>query len=306
VGYVTQSSSAEAAGFLLGDTLLTMSGKRIKNWEQLVLEIAMHPEHAMEFVVGRPSGRETLTLVPEKKGREGIGWSGLYQSEKVVVEKILPSSSAEKAGILGNDTITKINGETIPGWDFLVEKIKKAGSTTVHIEVKREDAYLSFPVTPVYNEEYDRFMIGIQKGAVFIQQHYGPIRSFVKALQHTGRDALMIWKFLKALVTTRLSVKSMAGPVGIVHITGEMARSGIDVFLLFLAMISVNLAVINLFPFLIITDGGVIFFLIFEFLRGRPLGTRKQMMIQQVAVFLLIGFFIFITFNDIFRLIGRN
>jgi len=94
--------------------------------------------------------------------------------------------------------------------------------------------------------------------------------------------------------------------VGIVHLSGQVVKSGLEAFLLFLSMISVNLVVVNLFPFLIISDGGAIFFLLLEALRGRPLSTRLQGAIQQVAAFALIALAVFLTWNDLVRLLGGH
>jgi regulator of sigma E protease len=305
VGHVAEGSAAAQAGFRIGDTLWTLQEKKIKAWDKLIMEIAMLPETELPVTIGRPGGRKTLTLVPKKMGREELGWAGLYRTETVIIESVITESPAARAGIAAGDTVTGIEGEAVLGWNLLVDKIKQAGSTAVNITVKRGPDTLVFSLAPEFQETEKRYMIGIQRKVLLTLNRYGPATAFVKALRHTGNDALLIAKALKGLVQRRLSLKSMAGPVGIVHITGEVARTSFDLLLLFLAMISVNLAIVNLFPFLIITDGGVIFFLLIESFRGRPLSARKQLMIQQIAIFMFIGLFLLVTFNDIFRLLGR-
>ncbi|OGJ84642.1 MAG: RIP metalloprotease RseP [Candidatus Raymondbacteria bacterium RifOxyA12_full_50_37] len=304
VGYIADSSRAQEAGFALGDTLVLLSGKPVGSWDDALLDMAMSADHAMSVTVGRASGRISLTLVPKKIGRDEIGWSGLYKTEPVIIGKVVAGSPAEKAGLRDNDTVRSIDNETVPGWNFLVDKIGQAGTSTVTLAIRRPGGDTLVRLAPEYNQEQKRAMIGIHKGVTLVLNRYPFNEACRRAVAQTGRDAVLIWKFLKALVTTRVSVKSMAGPVGIVHITGQMSRGGLDLFIIFFAMISVNLALVNLFPFFIITDGGVIFFLLVEALRGRPLEPRKQMVIQQTAVFFLIALFVMLTFNDIFRLIG--
>ena len=306
VGHVADSSRALATGFKVGDTLIDINGKRVKDWEDAAMEIMLHPEKKLEVLVGRSGGRSMLSLTPEKKGREGLGAGGLYQLEPVVLGEVTPRSPADKAGLKKSDTIIAVNGQSVPGWNFVVDRIMAAESTDVPLTVRRKGEQLSVSVRPQYSAENKRFMIGIQRGPVFVENRYPLPVAFTRAFDHTLNDALMIWKFLKALVTTQVSVKGMAGPVGIVHLTGQVARGGFDLFLLFLAMISVNLAVVNLFPFLIITDGGVIFFLLIEAVRGRPLSERYQVRIQQVAIFAIMALFLLLTWNDIFRLIGER
>jgi regulator of sigma E protease len=304
VGRVADSSRALAAGFKEGDTLIRINKKIIDKWEDAVLEIALQPEKKLTVIVGRAQGRNTLALIPQKTGREGIGVSGLYPSETAVLGEVVPGSPAEAAGLKKGDTVLALNGKPVPSWGDVVETIARAESLAVTFTLKRGTETIILAVRPKYNAGEKRFMVGIQPTAVFVERRYPLGTSITRAFDRTFDDALMIWRFLKALVTTQVSVRGMAGPVGIVHITGQVARGGMDIFLLFLAMISVNLAVINLFPFLIITDGGVIFFLLLEAVRGRPLSESVQMRIQQVAVSAIIALFLLLTWNDIFRLIG--
>lgn len=306
VGHVADSSRALAAGFKVGDTLIQVNNRAIKDWESVMMDVALSPEKAIIIEVGRGEGRRTLTLIPEAIGREQIGTSGLSQSEPVVLGDISPASSAMEAGLKREDTLLAVNAQPIPGWNFLVERIAEAESSSVTLSVGRAEGRREVTLRPRYSAEHKRYLIGIQRGMQLVKHRYALPEAFTKAVEHTADDALMIWRSLKALVTTQVSIKGMAGPVGIVHITGQMARGGADLFLLFLAMISVNLAVVNLFPFLVITDGGVIFFLLIEALRGKPLTERVQLRIQQTAIFGVIALFLLLTWNDIFRLMGER
>jgi regulator of sigma E protease len=304
VGYVADSSRAQAAGLRAGDTLVSLNGKPVVAWESAIMEIALHPEKPLAVTVHSAGLTRALTLTPQTMGREGIGISGLYPSEPVVLGDIMDGTPAAKAGLRKNDTVITVDNERVPAWDALVERIKADSLKPLTLLVRRPEGEFIARVTPEYNAQEKRPMIGVQRAMVFVKNRYPLPQAVSKAFHHSANDAFMIVKFLKALVFTRMSVKSMAGPVGIVHLSGEVARSGFDAFLLFLALISVNLAVVNLFPFLIITDGGVIFFLLLERLRGRPLTPRHQMVIQQTAIIAILALFVLITYNDIFRLIG--
>jgi len=306
VGHVAENSGAEAAGFKAGDTLLEVEGKPVKDWQSFLIDVAISPLHPMEIYVGRKGGRKPLTLIPQKKGRDEIGWSGLYKTETIVVGEVLPASAALQAGIRRFDTLLTVGGKSIKGWDHLVEKISQSEGNPLDLEVKRSSGVETIRVQAAFDSTQKRYMVGIRKGAVWVTRRYGFFQSWGQAFFHTAGDAFMIWKFLKALVKRRVSVKSMAGPVGIVHFTGQIAKGGLDVLLLFIAMISVNLAIVNLFPFLIITDGGIIFFLLLEKMRGRPITLKKQIFIQQAALFFIVGFFVWVTFNDVLRLVGSS
>ena len=98
-------------------------------------------------------------------------------------------------------------------------------------------------------------------------------------------------------------MESISGPLGIVHIGGRIARMGLVSFMFFMAIISANLAVINFLP-LPIVDGGLMMFLIIEKIKGSPVSLRVQVATQVVGLFLIIGLFVFVTYNDALRLWG--
>ena len=105
---------------------------------------------------------------------------------------------------------------------------------------------------------------------------------------------------LHRLVTREVSPKFLSGPIGIVDITRKVVQIGFTSFLFFVGFISVHLAIINLLP-IPIADGGLILFFVLEKLRGKPLSLRRQILIQQVSIVLIIGLFLYITWFDILR-----
>jgi regulator of sigma E protease len=134
--------------------------------------------------------------------------------------------------------------------------------------------------------------------------------AFNQCLKKTWSFTTMIFEVLGKLVSREVSTKELAGPVGIIPASGIIALQGIAPILSFMALISINLAVLNLFP-LIITDGGVLLFLLLEAVRRKPLSIKTQMAITRFAIAFFIVFFLYITLNDItrmpqlFRMFGR-
>ncbi len=303
VGVVADSGAGKKAGVAKGDTLISINGKKITEWNIFLTETMLNTGLKMHLVVGRDGGRSELFITPKGVGRERIGVTGLYQLEPAVVGQVFEKSPAENGGLIAGDTVVSVDGTIVTGWDHFVDIVKNADSLReMSITVKRGDQNKYVSITPEYNGEHKRVMIGIQKAAAMSYNSYTVGSALIKALKRTGNDAVLIGRFLKSLVTARVSVKGMAGPVGIVQLSGMISKEGIVALLLFLAMISVNLAVVNLFPFLIITDGGMIFFLLLEKLRGKALSDKAQDIIQKTAVALIGALLIFTTWNDLTRL----
>jgi regulator of sigma E protease len=129
---------------------------------------------------------------------------------------------------------------------------------------------------------------------------YGPGASIGKMLEKSWDYTIMIFDVLAKLLSKDVSPKQLAGPVGIVQMSGVVALSGLAPILEFMALIGINLAVLNLMP-LIITDGGMLLFLLIEGIRRKPLPVKYQGIINQVAIALFIMLGVYVTFNDITR-----
>jgi regulator of sigma E protease len=106
---------------------------------------------------------------------------------------------------------------------------------------------------------------------------------------------------LRKLARRKVSPSQLAGPIGIISMTGVAALGGLQAILNFMALIGINLAVLNLFP-LVITDGGVLLFLLLEALRRKPLSLKHQMLVNRIAISFFIALFLFVSFNDILRI----
>jgi len=130
---------------------------------------------------------------------------------------------------------------------------------------------------------------------------YSLAGSFGKAGQDVWRDMGLIWRILSSLATREVSPKLLAGPVGIFQMVQATFLAGFKDLLSFTALISINLAIINLFP-LPVLDGGHIFFCVIESLRGRPLSRKYQEAMQQIGIVLLLMLMLYVTWNDIKRL----
>jgi regulator of sigma E protease len=177
-------------------------------------------------------------------------------------------------------------------------------------EVVRGGTGLTVEATPEYDAQRGRHLLGITAATSTERVSYGPGPAVAKALATSWDYAMKIFDVIGKLASRRVSPTQLAGPVGIVQMSGQIATIGLVAILNFMAFIGVNLAVLNLLP-LIITDGGVLFFLLLEAIRGRPISLKHQLIINRIAIALFVALFLFVTFNDVrripqmFRLFGR-
>ncbi len=303
VGGLSDSSAAEAADIRIGDKILNLDGSPVEDWEDFYTTVAMRGGKPVRITIQRDQQVLEKTVVLRKINIEGIGAfgdAGIFSREQPVVGEVLDSSAADLAGLAAGDTVLRINGKRMYSWPQMVS-IVGAMQQEGRFTVKRHDSVLTLFVVPRYNAQEKRYMIGISRAIPqLVWKRYGPLAALSRAFEKANGMIETIYTVVKGLVAKTVSPKAMAGPLGIVQMTGTAARTGLDTLVLFMAMLSVNLAIINLLP-LAITDGGVLLFLLLEKIRGRPFGRRTQAVVQQVALFLFIALFLFVTFNDLQR-----
>lgn len=317
IGFVGKDSPAAAAGVQPGDTITAINGKATEGWDDFREQIGVSLGANVKLEIHRGGEPVMITVVPEEliipardsSGSEtkmGIGDIGIYPQNRVIIRlPPLTGSAAEKAGLLQNDTVFEINGNHIGRYEDVVRVIDGSKGEEVKVTVIRGGDTLTFPMTPVYNEDTKRYMIGVQMGYVLFREMHevrrGPVDAFLKTCETSKKMALSIFRYFGRLFKGQVKVDAFSGPVSIVAVMGNVWMSGFQDFLMLLALISINLGVMNLLP-LAITDGGLLMFLGIEKLRGKPLSTKTQTVIQNIAAAFFISFFVFITILDFGKL----
>lgn len=317
VGFVAKDSSAEISGIVPGDTITKMNGKSTQGWDDFREQIGVSLGAEVQLEVHRGGEPLTIMVVPQELVipaedstgnpiKMGVGDIGIYPRNRVIVRQSpVAGSAAEKAGIVAGDTIFEINGEHISRYEEVVRIIDGSKGETVNVTLIRNADTIVVPLTPSYNEEYKRYMVGIQMGYVLFREtklvRRGPVEAFAKTCATSWKMTTSIFRYFKRMFQGQVKVDAFSGPVSIVAVMGNVWMSGFQDFLMLLALISINLGVMNLLP-LAITDGGLLMFLGIEKLRGKPLSLKTQSIIQNVAAAFFISFFVFITIMDFGKL----
>jgi regulator of sigma E protease len=224
------------------------------------------------------------------------------------VGSLQTDSAAMEAGMKTGDTIVVMDGNAVTKWDEISEIVTTGKERPIRITVRRDAATLDFTVTPrpmktrnLFGEEVDSYKIGISPSPHTIIERRNPVSAFGEGLRQTWVISELTVISLFKLFQGIISPKTLGGPILIAQIAGEQAKEGIIQFLLFMALLSINLAVLNLLPIPVL-DGGHLLFYGIELVTGREINIRWREMAQQAGFVLLILLMIFVFMMDIERL----
>ncbi len=318
VGTVTPGSVAQQAGISSGQQITRIGQRDTADWEAVNLELVSYIGQSSVPITVTNSQNVADSVVlntqnwnfdPEKESAlVSLGIQPFRPDAKLELAVVAPDSPASQAGFEVGDTLQTLEGEPIENWASLVEKIGDMPGKKVAFGVQRDgqqrtiDATIARRDTPQGQTGY----LGVSPvfeewppGYVFVHQ-YGPVDALVKAADKTWRLMTLSVSMIGKLVTGDVSLNNLSGPISIAQGAGVSAGYGLVYFLSFLALISVNLGIINLLP-LPMLDGGHLMYFTIEWVTGKPVSETFQewgFKIGGVILLLIMGIAIF---NDISR-----
>jgi len=314
LGRIQPGGPAAQTGLQPGDRVVAAEGQPVAHWEELLKAVHASQGETIQLVVVRGSEERKVALTPLRTrvrdifGDEREIWDlGARPYTPARVGEVLPGTPAARAGLRARDTVTALDGSSILTWDELAEEIRKRPARTVRLTVDREGQTLTLSVTPQpirergpQGEEIEVGRIGISPTAVVAYVRSNPVvaigEGMVRTADMTALTAIGLWK----LITGQLPASTIGGPIQIAVAAGEQAKQGIASLAFFTAVISVNLALLNLLPVPIL-DGGHLLFFAIEAVLGRPLSLKKRELAQQVGFMLLLLLMVFAVYNDLAR-----
>ncbi len=217
-----------------------------------------------------------------------------------VVQTVIAGSAAEHAGLLDGDRIEAINGRPITDFEDIVRIVSVSAGKPLQIEVLRAGARRTLDAVPAAQDDGGGGKLGVL-GIGAALRPVGPLRAVADGAQHTwevaGQTLAGVWQ----IIVGQRGAAGLGGPLRIAQLSGQVAQNGIGSMISFMALLSVNLGLINLFPIPIL-DGGHLVFYAFEALRGRPLPPRAQEYGFRAGLAVIGGLFLFVTWNDLTNL----
>lgn len=311
VGGVQPDSIAAEAGFQPEFQFQQIDGRITQDWEEVTLAlIGKVGSQAVEiegiFATDNQSKHIVLDLsqwdiqAREQDPLKSLGIRPKTGQIEPIIKSVVKASPAYLAGLEEGDKILRVNGADFD-WQALV-KTAKAGQILV-LEIERGGVIRQFELQPQKNEA-GQYQVGISPEYRPLAEQYLTVleydffEAFLKSLEKVLGLIENILRFIEKLVTGDLSLSNMGGPLSIAKGAGATAQNGIIYYLGFMALISVNLGVMNLFPILPL-DGGQLVLLVVEAVIGKPVSQKFQLAFQQLGMVFLLSLMAFVLFNDV-------
>jgi regulator of sigma E protease len=289
VGAVEPGSPAEKAGIAPGDEILSIDGRALPSWEEAQYNILLRPDTTLRLRVRRGAEERDVTLRSESTSAEKVGSIGVYPL--VRIGQVLPGQPGEAAGLRPDDAILAIDGRAIRSFAEILPIVGGAAGKTLTFHVWRNGEVFDLPIAP--KDAGAGPKIGISPKTVV--KKFGPVRAVKESLAWTGNMIAQTYDVITRLVTARISPKTMMGPLGIAQASGDAARGGAGSLLFLVAVISLQVGILNLFP-LAPLDGGHLAILAIEGVARRDLSPTVKTWIMNAGaavIFLLIGLVIY-------------
>jgi regulator of sigma E protease len=292
-----------------GTRIVRINGDTVTSWDEIVAAMVNTPEPEVRIDLSNGSS-VVLPIHPDAVEERLKSAQALQPFRAPVVGQVLADKPAAKAGIQEGDTIVAVNGRPVQQWYSLLETLQSSAGTPLKLEVARGGRRLSFDLVPYVDtipglDGKPRAVgrIGVAVGTGFVSEPLGFGEAVAEGWQATIRASTQIVRTVRGLFTGRISGRSVGGPILIGQLAGESARLGLDTFLGFMALISINLAILNMLPIPVL-DGGQFLFLLAEAVIRRPLPMKLRERLTTVGLVLIILLMGLAFSNDIRRVLG--
>ncbi|HHW8984107.1 sigma E protease regulator RseP [Citrobacter freundii] len=320
VGEITPNSIAAQAQIQPGTELKAVDGIETPDWDAVRLQLVakIGDEHTTLSVAQFGSNQrqdKTLDLrqwafEPDKEDPvSSLGIRPRGPQIEPVLSEVQVNSAASKAGLQAGDRIVKVNGQPLTQWMTFVTLVRDNPDKPLALDIERQRSSLSLTLTPdskQVNGKAEGFAGVVPKVIPLPDEYktvrqYGPFSAVLEASDKTWQLMKLTVSMLGKLITGDVKLNNLSGPISIAQGAGMSAEFGIIYYLMFLALISVNLGIINLFP-LPVLDGGHLLFLAIEKLKGGPVSERVQDFSYRIGSILLVLLMGLALFNDFSRL----
>ena len=292
-----------------GAQIVRVNGDTVASWDEVVAAMVNSPDAEVRLELAEGSNI-VLPIHPDALEQRLRAAQALQPFRAPVVGQVLPDRPAAKAGIQEGDTIVTVNGRPVRQWYDLLELLQASPGQNLEVVVARGGQRHAYEVTPYVDsipgpDDKPRAVgrIGVAVGTGFLTEPLTLTEAIAEGWRATVRASTQIVRTVRGLFTGRISGSTVGGPILIGQLAGESARMGLDTFLGFMALISINLAILNLLPIPVL-DGGQFLFLLAEAVIRRPLPMKVRERLTTVGLVLIILLMGLAFSNDIRRLFG--
>lgn len=303
VGYVSPGSVADASGVRAGDVVRSLDEVPTPTWKDLYMATALAGGREVDLEVERDGGRRRVRIAVPGDGmaRElsDPGWSAPHD---VRIGEVMSGSPASASGMERDDVLWTVDGVRIVAVQQAIDVIGASDGQAMEVEVKRDGNVVQLAMTAARQDEGEPWRVGVQLIATY--DRIAEPLPFGEAVSRSTTDNIgfagLVFRTIGALVAGELSVKALEGPVGIYRHTQDAASQGAGGLIQLMAVISINLGILNLLPIPVLDGGHILLLLVESTLRRDVSVTVKNRITQAGLLFILILFGI-VMYNDLVR-----
>lgn len=224
-----------------------------------------------------------------------------------LISIVQPDGTAAASGMIPGDRITAIDDTEIDRFEMVQRIVRASVDQALIFTIERDGAVIELEITPLLVEITDRFgnqqkfgQIGVGRQGIEMVRH-SPLKAVLAAVEETASLTMATLDALGQIISGERSADELGGPIRIAQVSGQVAEDGIVTVFWFMAVLSINLGLINLFPIPML-DGGHLLFYVYEAIAGKPLGERAQEYSFRVGLAMVLSLMIFATWNDLVQL----
>lgn len=300
IGQIAPGSPAETAGLKAGDRVVRIGDRDVNTWSDIDIAVMPKAKSEMGLVVIRDGGRMEVRITPDSVTKFELGTIGIQPVMRPQLVTVDPNGPAGRAGLQRGDVVLLVDGKRLDQLQ-LIERIQQGARQSLTLTIERGGIARDVTVVPE-----DKGGVGKIETVIspFEVRRIDP--TFTQAIaMSTGQNwqnANLIWDTLRGLVRGRTPMKQLMGPVAIMQLSGSAAQMGLKYLFELMAMISLNLGLINLLP-VPVMDGGQIAILAFEGVVRRDLSLRVKERILLAGAALIVLLMVTVIYNDVMRIL---
>jgi regulator of sigma E protease len=295
-------------GVRAGDRIVAVDGQKTPTWEKVLGKMSkVTPGSKVSITVQRGGSEQSFSFVVPQKATSADSLLG-YPKLQPVVDDVAIGFPADRAGLKSGDLILSIDGKPVSTWYQLVDAVHSSGGRTINFTIHRDGKDIPLSITPMQGMGQDGqsvWQIGVSPKTQEGFEREGPITSAKDSVISTYLSMRQIVQVIAGLFDGKVSIRELQGVVGIARVSGQAAERGPMTLLSLMAVISLNLGLLNLLPIPVL-DGGHVLLLAIEGLLRRDLSVAVKERFVQVGLVFLLGIFAFVMYSDILKLIQSH
>jgi regulator of sigma E protease len=299
IGTVLPDSPAARAGLQRDDRIVAVAGRNVATWQDLFVAIGTRPDRDVALTYTRDGTSIDVTVRPVGQGEYEIGNIGVLPDIHPVVASLIPGEHAEAAGFKAGDVIVAVNGERVVTRNQLIDLTARSAGKTLEFSILRDGKPLTLTGTPQLRGS--KGMMGFYLGEPTKMFKPGPLAAIGLSVERNVELSGLLFRILGGLFTGETSIRDFQGPVGIGRLSGEAAQEGLISLLSLMALLSLQLGIINLMPVPIL-DGGHILIMALEGIARRDFSMQVKEKMLLAGFVVLMMLMVTVIYNDLTRI----